>query len=132
MNNSTGSIHTRDMGESPFALQLTDVRMTLAHRVLPQRGCLPVLARHWFRGSVAVSSSRMLISSAGLVVMELSVPSPSSHEHLSIELPTPACLELMIDADYCTRQLHGHWELRLYTGEAERLARYLGRLPETA
>lgn len=120
-------ISERDTG--PFAIQLADVRMTLGHRVVPQRGYRSVLTRHWFKGGVAASSSRLMISSAGMVVMELMVPPATTHGYLNITLPNPACLELIVDADYCTRQLHGIWELRLYTGEAERIARYLGWEP---
>ncbi|GGB89632.1 hypothetical protein GCM10011352_14550 [Marinobacterium zhoushanense] len=72
-----------------------------------------------------MAPSCLLISSAGLVIMELLIPPEIDYCCLSLELPTPACLELMIDADYCTRQLRGLWELRLYTAEAERVAGYL-------
>ncbi|KEA62734.1 hypothetical protein ADIMK_3206 [Marinobacterium lacunae] len=113
-------------GVGRYARHLSDVRMTLAHRVSLPYSHESALVRHWFKGDVAVQFGRLLISSAGVVLMELEIPSSGPSGLLCVEVPTPACLELVFDAQWCTRQLCGKWELRLYTPDAERVARYLG------
>lgn len=112
------------MDESVYWLEVPDVRMTLAHRVSPLRGTRSVMARHWFYGGVAVAPSRLIASSTGLVVLDVSRPR-QPHGILDIELPTPGCLELHLDAERCTDHLHGYWELRIFSGRAEQIAHLL-------
>lgn len=108
--------------DTPYMLEVPDTRMTLSHRVWPGQGCRAVMARHWFKGAVAVSPSRLIASSRGLVVLDLSRPRKSANV-LSVALPTPGCLELHFDGAHCTDHLQGYWELRIYSGMAEQIAR---------
>lgn len=110
--------------ESLYWLEVPDVRMTLAHRVSPLRGIRAVMARHWFHGSVAVAPSRLIASSTGLIVLDVIRPRQPDG-FLELELPTPGCLELHLDAERCTDHLHGYWELRIFSGQAEQIARLL-------
>lgn len=109
------------LDEGGYWLEVADVRMTLAHRVTPLRGTRAVMARHWFHGVVAVSSSRLIASSAGLIVLDIIRPRQPAG-FLELEMPTPGCLELHVDAERCTDHLHGYWELRIFSGRAEEIA----------
>ncbi len=112
------------MAESTYWLEVPDVRMTLAHRVSPLWGSRAVMARHWFHGGVAVAPSRLIASSTGLIVLDINRPRPPNG-YLELEMPTPGCLELHLDAEHCTDHLHGYWELRIFSGRAEQIAHLL-------
>ncbi|MBS97149.1 MAG: hypothetical protein CMI01_00515 [Oceanospirillaceae bacterium] len=108
-----------------FSLIVPDVRMTLAHRVRPDRGSRPLLVRHWFEGELAGRPGRLLVSTSGKVIMDLYVPDRQS-EQFSVDLPTLGCLEFYFDADRFTDHLHGEWELRIYSAKSESIAKMLG------
>ncbi|TCK08619.1 hypothetical protein [Marinobacterium mangrovicola] len=117
----SSALDTPAMDESVYWLEVPDVRMTLAHRILPLRGTRAVMARHWFHGGVAVAPSRLIASSAGLIVLDVIRPRQPKGL-LELELPTPGCLELHVDAERCTDHLHGYWELRIFSGRAGEIA----------
>jgi hypothetical protein len=106
---------------------VTGVHVTLSHPLRPDAGLGAAMARHWCTGTVAVDHGRLVVSSDGSIIMDLHPPLPTplpgpDSRALILELPTPACLQLMIDADRCTDNLHGFWLLRLFTARAELLA----------
>ncbi|WP_432695610.1 hypothetical protein ACQUQP_13790 [Marinobacterium sp. YM272] len=115
----------RDNAKGTYMLEVPDTPMSLSHRVSPGRGFKSVMACSWFNGVIAVTPARLVASSNGLVVIDLSRPHQGSG-FLSLELPTPGCLEVHLDGTHCTDHLKGYWELRIYTGRAEEIARMFG------
>ncbi len=114
-----GPARVRD-GNNGFSLLDTDVRMTLSHRVAPYRGLRPVLVRHWFSGTLAARPGHLAVTSGGLLILNLQLQGGDRADY-RCEQPTPACLELVFDGERCSDQLHGIWQLRLFTHRATSL-----------